>query len=237
MVRLIGAALTLTMVAMANQLQSSDELLTYVRGISLREDDILRELREETAAYPAGSAMQVMAEEGQLLALLVALTGARSVLEIGTFTGYSALCMARALPHGGQLVTCDITDRWPNIGAGFWRRAGVADRIDVRIGDASVTLADLVNERGSASFDLVFIDADKQNYAKYYEWALTLISDTGLIVVDNTLFFGRVVDPAIHDPETMAIRGFNERLRDDSRVDISLLPMADGITLIRKKAS
>lgn len=222
---------------MANQLQSSDELLAYVREVSLREDGLLRELREQTATLPAGSAMQVMAEEGQLLALLVGLAGGRSVLEIGTFTGYSTLCMARAVAPGGQVVTCDITDRWPNIGAEFWRRAGVADRIDVRIGDASVTLADLVAERGPASFDVVFIDADKRNYAKYYEWALTLINDTGLIVVDNTMFFGRVVDPAAADPDTVAIREFNERLRDDSRVDISLLPMADGITLIRKKAN
>jgi len=222
---------------MANQLQSSDELLSYVRGVSLREDDILRELREETADYPGGSALQVQAEEGQLLALLVALTRARRVLEIGTFTGYSTLCMARALPRDGELVTCDITARWPEIGAPFWRQAGVAERIDVRIGDAGVTLADLADERGAASFDVIFIDADKQNYAKYYEWALTLITDTGLIIVDNTMFFGRVIDPAAQDPDTVAIREFNERLRDDTRVDISLVPMADGITLIRKKVS
>jgi O-methyltransferase len=221
---------------MANQLLSSDELLSYVRRISLREDDILRELREETAAYPAGSVLQVMAEEGQLLALLVGLTGARSVLEIGTFTGYSALWMARALPSDGELVTCDISHRWPDIGARYWERAGVADRIDVRIGDAGVTLADLVSERGPASFDVIFIDADKQNYSKYYEWALNLITDKGLIIVDNTMLFGRVVDPAAQDPDTVAIREFNERLRHDSRVDMSLLPMADGITLIRKKA-
>jgi O-methyltransferase len=222
---------------MASQQQVPGELLAYVRAVSLREDDILRELREKTATFPAGSSMQVMAEEGQLLALLVGLTGGRSVLEVGTFTGYSALCMARALAPGGQLITCDITERWPSIGASFWRRAGVADRIDVRIGDAAATMAHLVAERGPACFDLVFIDADKQSYAKYYEAALTLINDRGLIVVDNTLFFGRVADPSATDPGTVAIREFNEALRDDPRVDISLLPMADGITLIRKKAS
>jgi O-methyltransferase len=222
---------------MSSQQQVSDELLGYVRAVSLREDDILRELREKTAAFPAGSAMQVMAEEGQLLALLVGLTGGRNVLEVGTFTGYSALCMARALAPGGQLITCDITGRWPDIAASFWRRAGVADRIDVRIGDGAATMANLVAERGPATFDLVFIDADKQDYAKYYEAALTLINDRGLIVVDNTLFFGRVTDPSATDPGTVAIREFNQALRDDLRVDISLLPMADGITLIRKKAS
>jgi O-methyltransferase len=223
----------------ANQQQISDELLAYIRAVSLREDEdgILRQLREETAALPAGSAMQVMAEEGQLLALLVGLTGGHSVLEVGTFTGYSALCMARALAPGGHLVTCDITDRWPRIATAFWRRAGVADRIDLRVGDASATLAQLIAERGPACFDLVFIDADKQNYAKYYEAALTLVNDRGLIVIDNTLFFGRVADPTARDPDTVAIREFNERLRDDPRVDISLLPMADGIALIRKKAS
>jgi O-methyltransferase len=220
---------------MAGQQQVSGELLAYVRAVSLREDDILRELRERTAIFPAGSAMQVMAEEGQLLALLTGLTGGRSVLEVGTFTGYSALCMARALAPGGQLITCDITDRWPDIAASYWQRAGVADRIEVRIGDAVTTMADLITERGPASFDLVFIDADKQDYGKYYEAALTLISDRGLIVVDNTLFFGRVTDPEATDPGAVAIREFNEALRDDPRVDISLLPLADGITLIRKK--
>jgi O-methyltransferase len=230
-----GTALALTLPGVADQLLSSDELLAYVRRVSLREDDILRELREETAAYPAGRVMQVMAEEGQLLALLVGLAGARSVLEIGTFTGYSALWMARALPSDGELVTCDISHRWPDIGAAYWRRADVADRINVRIGDARVTLADLVAERGPASFDVIFIDADKQNYAKYYEWALTLITDKGLIIVDNTMMFGRVVDPAAQDPDTVAIREFNERLRNDTQIEMSLLPMADGITLIRKK--
>jgi O-methyltransferase len=220
---------------MADQQHVSTELLAYVRAVSLREDDILRRLREETATLPAGSALQVMAEEGQFLALLVGLTGGRRVLEIGTFTGYSALCMARALAPGGRLITCDITDRWPDIGAGYWARAGVADRIDVRIGDASGTLEKLLVEYGPGSFDLVFVDADKQGYLKYYELSLELVSDRGLIVVDNTLFFGRVVDPADNDPQVVAIRDFNERLRADDRVDISLLPVADGLTLVRKR--
>lgn len=220
---------------MADQVEATAELLAYVRQVSLRDDGVLRDLRAETALLPAGSAMQVMAEEGQLLAFLVRLTGARLVLEVGTFTGYSALCLARALPPGGRLVTCDISGRWPEIGAAYWKRAGVADRIDLRIGDARETMAALLADGGAGSIDLAFIDADKISYSAYYESALTLLRPGGLIVLDNTLFFGRVADPAEQDPDTRAIRDLNNLLRDDSRVDISMLVMADGITLVRKK--
>lgn len=220
---------------MAEQLPASPELLAYVRDVSLRDDEILAGLRAETALLPAGRALQVLAEEGQLLALLVGLTGARTVLEIGTFTGYSTLCMARALPAGGRLITCDITSKWPDIGLAYWQRAGVADRIDVRIGDAAATLAELISGPGPGSVDFVFIDADKAAYRRYYEDALVLVRPGGLIVVDNTLFFGRVIDPAAQDPDTAAIRDLNLALRDDDRVDICLLAMADGITLARKR--
>ncbi|MGW2545056.1 O-methyltransferase [Kitasatospora sp. NPDC001574] len=220
---------------MAQQVTPTQELLDYIRGTSLRDDELLAGLRAETAALPAGEAMQVMAEEGQLLALLVALTGARSILEIGTFTGYSTLCMARALPPGGELVTCDLTERWPAIGAGYWERAGVADRIELRIGDAVETLAKLTAERGPESFDLVFIDADKANYPRYYEGSFALLRPGGLLVVDNTLFFGRVADPAAQDPDTAGVRELNAALYADERVDISLLTVADGITLVRKR--
>ena len=220
---------------MAQQVAATEELLGYIREVSLRDDPLLAELRRETAELPAGEAMQVMAEEGQLLALLVRLTGARSVLELGTFTGYSTLCMARALPATGELVTCDISDRWPGIAAGYWKRAGVADRIDLRLGDALDTLADLAAERGPGSFDFIFIDADKVNYPRYYERSLALVRPGGLIVVDNTLFFGRVVDPAAQDADTAGVRELNAALHADDRVDISLLAMADGITLARKR--
>lgn len=220
---------------MASQLASAPDLADYVRRVSLREDDVLRELREQTAQLPTGAAMQVMAEEGQLLMLLAGLTPARAILEIGTFTGYSTLCLARALVPGGRLVTCDITDRWAPIAREAWRQAGVLDLIEERIGDAALTLADLAKADGPGSFDLIFIDADKVGYARYYEASLALVSDGGLIIVDNTLFFGRVIDPAAVDRDTVAIREFNEALRTDDRVDISLLPMADGITLIRRR--
>lgn len=210
-------------------------LLDYVRGTSLREDDILSELREETSGLPGGESLQVMAEEGQLLALLVRLVGARSVLEIGTFTGYSTLCMARALPPEGRITTCDITDRWAEIGAPHWKRAGVEDRIELRVGDAAETLSDLAGKRGPDSFDMVFIDADKKNYPLYYERSVPLVRAGGLIVVDNTLFSGRVADGDAQDPDTTAIRELNEALHGDERVDLSLIPMADGITLARKR--
>jgi O-methyltransferase len=220
---------------MAGQGHDSADLLGYVRDVSLRDCPVLYELREFTAELPAGRAMQVMAEEGQFLALLVRLVDARAVVEIGTFTGYSALCMARALPPDGILTTCDITDRWPLIGAEYWRRAGVDDRIEVLIGDARDSLAKLIAERGEGHADIVFIDADKVNYPAYYEAALTLARPGGLIVIDNTLFFGRVANPEADDPDTVAVRELNLLLKDDERIDLSLLPMADGITLARKR--
>ncbi len=220
---------------MADQQHVSNELHAYVRAVSLREDEILRQLREETAALPAGSSLQVMAEEGQFLALLVGLTGGRMVLDIGTYTGYSALCMARALAQGGRVITCELHRRWADIGAAYWERAGVADRIDLRIGHATDTLEKLLAECGPGSFDLVFIDGDKQNYPVYYELSLALVREEGLIVADNTLFFGRVADPADTDPQVTAIRELNTRLLKDDRVDISLLPIADGVTLARKR--
>ncbi|MFJ6690594.1 O-methyltransferase [Streptomyces sp. NPDC091294] len=221
---------------MASQLDTGPDLLSYVRKVSLRDDDVLRELREATTPLPGGRAMQVMAEEGQFLALLVAMNGARNVLEIGTYTGYSALCMARALPSDGRLVTCDITEKWPDIGRPYWERAGVADRIDVRIGPALDTLHRLTSgEPGPGGFDLAFVDADKSNYVAYYEAALELVCPGGLVVVDNTLFFGRVLDPGAQDPDTRAVRELNDLVHGDDRVEIALLPFADGVTLARKR--
>ncbi|ATL68218.1 SAM-dependent methyltransferase [Nocardia terpenica] len=220
---------------MADQIAVTAGLTDYIRDVSLREDEILRELRAETAELPGGQAMQVPAEEGQLLALLAGLVNARSILELGTFTGYSTLCLARALPAGGRVVTCDITDRWPAIGAPYWDRAGVSDRITLRVGDAGATLETILAEEGPGGFDLVFIDADKANYPRYYELSLALVRSGGLIVVDNTLFFGRVVDPDARDADTEGIREFNARLRSDERVEISMLAVADGITLARRR--
>jgi O-methyltransferase len=220
---------------MAQQTDFSPALLGYVREMSLRDDDVLRDLRDETAELPMGRAMQLMAEEGQFLGLLVSLTDARLVVEVGTFTGYSTLCMARSLPPGGLIVTCDVTERWPAIARPYWERAGVADRIDVRVADARETLSSLLDDPGPGTVDLVFIDADKAGYLHYYERALRLVRPGGLIVLDNTVFFGRVVDPLLRDTDTEAIRELNSLLLDDDRVDISMLSMADGITLARRK--
>ena len=220
---------------MGDQVGVTGELLDYVRRVSLRDDEILSDLRAETAALPGGRAMQVMPEEAQLLALLVRLIKADRVLEIGTFTGYSTLCMARALPADGRLVTCDISEKWPAIAGLYWERAGVADRIDVRVGDARETLAELLAEQGPDSFDFVFIDADKARYRQYYEDAITLVKPGGLVAIDNTLFLGRVIDPTVQDPDTVAIRELNALLHDDDRVEMCLLVMADGVTLVRKR--
>lgn len=220
---------------MATPVEVSADLLEYVRQVSLRDEELLAGLREQTARLPAGTATQVIAEAGQLLSLLVALTGARKVLEIGTFTGYSTLCMARSLPAGGMLVTCDNTGRWASIGKEYWKRAGVHDRIELRVADARATLRELRAEHGDGGFDLALIDADKANYPAYYEQSLALIRPGGLIVIDNTLFLGNVLHRRAEDPDAAAVHDLNTLLRYDDRIDLSLLPMADGITLARKR--
>ncbi|GLY50812.1 class I SAM-dependent methyltransferase [Lentzea sp. NBRC 102530] len=219
---------------MAQQTEFSPALLDYVRAVSLRDDDVLEELRRETAELPMGQAMQIMAEEGQLLGLLVALTQARTVVEVGTFTGYSTLCMARALPAGGRLITLDISEKWPMIAEPYWERAGVSDLIEVRVGMAERLLDELVAQNGPGTVDLVFVDADKASYRAYYEQALRLVRPGGLIVLDNTVFFGRVIDEGVHDADTVAVRELNAFLLGDERVELAMLPMADGITLARK---
>ncbi|MFC0105748.1 O-methyltransferase [Kibdelosporangium aridum] len=220
---------------MAHQLTVTPALADYISGNSAGEDEILARLREMTAELPAGAAMQITAAEGQLLTLLARLTRARLIVEVGTYTGYSALCFARAVRPDGRVITCDITERWVDLGRPYWQSAGVADRIDVRIGNGADTLAALIDELGPGSVDLVFIDADKSGYSKYFEHALTLVHDNGLIVVDNTLYFGQVADPSTGDPDTLAIREFNAALRDDDRVEFCLLPVADGISLVRRR--
>lgn len=220
---------------MAGQLQIDAALADYVRRMSLVEDDVLTDLRGETARFPALDAMLVMPEEAQFLSLLAGLVGARSILELGTFTGYTTLRLARTLPAGGRVVTCDISTKWTTIAARYWRRAEVDDRIDLRIGDAIDTLAGLLAEDGPDSFDFVFVDADKERSAEYFDHAVTLVRPGGLVVLDNTLFFGRVIDPAAADAATAGIRELNARVAADDRVDISMVPIADGVTIARKR--
>lgn len=220
---------------MAKQTPLTKELLDYLCEISLRDEETLRELREETERYPMGTEMQVMAEEGQLLQFLVKLISARNALEIGTFTGYSALCIAKGLTKDGRLITCDINKKWPKIAEPFWKQAGLSGLIESRIGDAGLLLTELLSEVGANYMDFIFIDADKAAYPLYYELGLKLLREGGLMVVDNTLYFGRVLDVASGDPDTVAIRDLNELIRRDDRVDLTVLPMADGITMVRKR--
>ena len=220
---------------MSNQsIQLTPELYTYLLDVSLRESDLLQELRERTRRMPEAS-MQIAPEQGQFMTLLARLLGARQALEIGVFTGYSALCVASALPADGRLIACDISPEYTRIAREYWARAGVADRIDLRLAPASETLATLLAEGAAGSFDLAFIDADKTGYAGYYEQCLALLRPGGLIVVDNVLWNGRVLDAATADEDTRAIRAFNRRIHKDVRVDLSLVPIGDGLTLLRKR--
>lgn len=179
--------------------------------------------------------MQIGPGQGQFLALLLKLLGARRVLEIGTFTGYSALWMALALPEDGKLIACDVSAAYTSIGRRSWQEAGVAHKIDLRIAPASETLRTLLAEGQAGSFDLAFIDADKEGYAGYYEQCLQLVRPGGLIAIDNVLWGGAVADDAAQDADTQALRALNARLHVDERIDLSLLPIGDGLTLARKR--
>ncbi len=206
----------------------------YLLENSLREDELLFELRKVTAEDPMAR-MQIAPEQGQFMALLVNLLSAKRIIEVGTFTGYSALCMARALPEDGELICCDVSTAWTTIAKDFWQRAKVDHKIQLHIAPANKTLENLIQTGRSGQFDMAFIDADKENYDQYYEQCLQLLRPNGLILLDNMLWSGRVADDQFQDEDTVAIRALNCKVRDDERVEISLLPVADGITLARKR--
>ena len=212
----------------------SDALYDYLLEVSLREPPLLARLREETAALPR-SGMQISPEQGQFMALLAELVGARRVLEVGTFTGYSALVVALALPADGRIITCDVDEDMTAIAQRYWAEAGVADKIDLRLGPAVDTLDALLADGGADTFDFAFVDADKENYDAYYERALALLRQGGLMVIDNVLWSGAVADPEQQDADTSALRALNAKLHGDQRVSLSLLPVCDGITLARKR--
>jgi predicted O-methyltransferase YrrM len=219
---------------MPEDLTIGDELWEYMRRVTLREPELLQRLREETAVYP-NSSCQISAEQGQFMGLLTRLIGARRTIEIGVYTGYSALSVALALPDDGRIIACDINEEWTSIARRYWREAGVDGKIDLRLAPALATLDGLISSGQGNQFDFVFIDADKTNYANYYERALVLLRPGGLIAVDNVLWYGRVIDSSFDDPDTRAIRAFNQQLRSDDRVWLSMLPVRDGLTLACKK--
>jgi predicted O-methyltransferase YrrM len=224
-----------------SDIQYSGVLLDYLLS-TLRESNVLRRLREETAGNPH-AIMQIPPEQGQFLSFLVKAIGAKKTLEIGTFTGYSALCVALALPADGRVVACDIKSDWVDVGRKYWQEAGVDHKIDFRLGQALETLDSLLEGGEAGSFDFVFIDADKGNYDNYYEKSLLLLRSGGIIAIDNVLLFGSVVDPEMLDADLRsrisaadieAMRALNRKISCDPRVDQTMLPLADGVTLVRK---
>jgi predicted O-methyltransferase YrrM len=206
----------------------------YVGETLVKETPLQRRLREETAKLPMGM-MQIGADQGAFLALLVRLIGARRTLEIGTFTGYSALTVASALPPDGKLIACDVSEEWTSIARRYWREAGIERRIDLRLGPAAETLRALLAAGEAGQFDFAFIDADKSRYDTYYELSLGLLRPNGLIAIDNVLWGGSVLDDKKQDADTTALRALNLKVRDDARVDSVLLTIGDGLTLARKR--
>ena len=209
-------------------------LYDYVLNSSLRESSVLTALRAETATLPL-AVMQIAPEQGQFMAMLIKLMGARRAIEVGVYTGYSALAVADALPDDGLLIACDINADTAAIAQRYWQQAGVAHKVDLRLAPAAETLQALLDEGQAGSFDFAFIDADKTGYRDYYELCLALLRPGGLVVVDNVLWGGAVLNTQADDDDTRAIQRFNAQLRDDRRVDLSMLPVADGLSLIRKR--
>jgi caffeoyl-CoA O-methyltransferase len=216
-------------------IQVTDPLYDYMLSVTSREHPLLARLREETARMP-GSGMQIAPEQGQLMAFLVTLTGARRALEVGVFTGYSSLAVALAMPPEGRLIACDVSESWTAVARRYWDEAGVADKVSLRLGPATDTLEALLADGQAGSFDFAFIDADKENYGRYYDLALELVRPGGLIAIDNVLWGGAVADPADQDADTQAIRALNARLHHDARIDLTMLPIGDGLTLARRRA-
>jgi len=215
-------------------LAMGDRLYAYLQSVSVREPEILTELRHETAKHPMAG-MQISPEQGQLMALLVQLIGATKTLEVGVFTGYSSLVVALALPPDGKIIACDVSEEYTAIARRYWQKAGVADKIDLRIAPALETLDRLLAEGQANTFDFAFIDADKSSYDDYYERALQLVRVGGLIAIDNVLWSGAVADPSITNTSTEKIRALNQKLHQDDRITLSLIPIADGLTLALKR--
>lgn len=211
-----------------------ESLYNYFLSVSLREADILQQLREETAHLP-NAIMQIAPEQGQFMALLIKLLGATKTLEVGVFTGYSSLCVALALPTDGKIIACDVSEEYTTMARRYWQAAGVADKIDLRIAPALDTLDQLLAEGQAETFDFAFIDADKGNYNQYYERALQLVRTGGLIAIDNVLWSGRVADSQNKESSTQKLRQLNEKLHKDQRITLSMVPIADGLTLACKR--
>lgn len=215
-------------------LSLTPELYDYMLNVSLHEHPELKALRKETEKLPL-AVMQAAPEQAQFMQLLLKILDAEQVLEVGTFTGYSTLSMALALPENGKIVTCDINDEWTSIGKPFWQEAHQDHKIELRMGEAVNTLNQMLDEGYRHSFDFIFIDADKSNYVHYYELALQLIKPKGLIAIDNVLWGGKVIDLNETGSQTKAIRKLNELIKNDDRVSVSLLPIADGVFLVKPK--
>jgi predicted O-methyltransferase YrrM len=220
---------------MANRTMGiSDELAAYVLEVGAREPEVLTRLRAETAAIPQHG-MQIAPEEGAFLAMLIELTGARRCIEVGTFTGYSSTAVALALPEDGRIVCCDVSEEWTAVAARYWGEAGVADKIDLRIGPAAETLDGMLADGEDSTYDFAFIDADKAGYDAYYERVLRLVRPGGLVVLDNMLWGGDVLKADAPDEDTRALQALNAKLAGDERVSLCLLPVADGVTLARRR--
>lgn len=216
-------------------LQVTEPIHEYLLSVSLREPAILSKLREETAKLEAAG-MQISPEQGQFMRLLVKMLGAKRTLEIGVFTGYSALSVGLVLPDDGQIVACDVNEEWTAMARRYWQAAGISHKIDLYLAPATETLAALVgNEANHGAFDFAFIDADKANYATYYEQAFKLVRRGGVIAIDNVLWGGSLVDHSQQDGDTNALRALNQQLHKDDRIDLSMVPIGDGLTLARKR--